>query len=171
MKQYRFPLLFILIYLLTLVAYESAPEWLVRDYIVNRATVDPGAMLINMIWPELQVSAQGSRIVSDHGSINVLRGCEGTETLLLFIAAILAAGSSWRAVLSGLLVGCMLIYVINQIRIIALFWVVVNHRHGFEIVHGYIAPLVVVGLASLYFLAWLRQSQTHKVRPASIEAA
>lgn len=157
--QFRFPLIFLIAYLLLQWGYQSAPDWLVKGVIVETATVAPSAALIGALWPEAQVRAQGARLVSERGSVNVLRGCEGTEALLLLFAAILAAGGRWRAVAAGLLMGTLVVYAVNQARIAALFWVVVNRRSAFALVHGYIAPLFVIGLATLFFLAWIRVSQ------------
>jgi exosortase family protein XrtM len=124
--------------------------------VVDKVTVEPSAWLISSIWPEHDVHAKGSRIISTTGNINVLRGCEGTETLLLLIAAVLAAGQSLRSVVVGIAIGSLLIYLVNQLRITMLFWVVANQRSSFELAHGYIAPLFVIGLAAIYYLFWLR---------------
>jgi len=158
LAQFRFPLLFLALYLMLQWGYQSAPDWLVRDVVVENATVIPSALLIDTLWPDMAVQARGTRLVSPHGSINVLRGCEGTEALLLLFAAILAVGRQWRVVITGLLLGTLLIYVVNQLRIVALYWTVVYHRSAFELAHGYIAPLFVIGLATLFFIFWLRIS-------------
>jgi len=160
--NYRFPLIFLLIYMVLQLAYQFAPEWLVKDFIVEKATVIPGALFIDALWPDLNASAQGTRIVSPKGNINVLRGCEGTETLLLLFAAVLASlaiGKNWRSVFAGLIAGTVLIYIANQIRIAALFRIVIDHRDSFELAHGYIAPLFVIGIATAFFMIWLRLTQ------------
>jgi exosortase family protein XrtM len=145
-------------------SYQMAPEWIIKDFIVEKATVTPGAVLIDNLWPDMNVSATGTRIVSSKGSINVLRGCEGTETLLLLIAALLASlviGNSWRKVIIGIIVGSSIVYVVNQIRIAALFYIVVKHRNYFEMAHGYIAPLFVIGISTIFFILWLKLSANH----------
>jgi len=160
--QYRFPVLFLFIYLLLQFGYQVAPEWLIKDIIVEKATVAPGAFFIDSLWPELNVSAEGTRIVSSNGSINVLRGCEGTETLLLLFAALLASfsiGKNLRSIVIGLLLGSIIIYIVNQVRIAALFRIVVDYRSSFELAHGYIAPLFVIGVATTFFILWLKLTQ------------
>ena len=157
--QLRFPLLFLLFYLALQWGYQAAPDWFIKDLIVETVTVKPSERLIDALWPDLGVTAQGTRLTSAQGSVNVLRGCGGTETLMLLFAAVLAAGRHWRTVLAGLLIGTALIFAVNQIRIVALFWLVVHHPYTFGMAHGYIAPLFVVGLATGFFLLWIRCAQ------------
>lgn len=160
MKNYRFPLIFIAIYMLLQFAYLSAPDWFVKDFLVSQITVIPGASFINFLFNDVSVHAEGTRIVSGQGSINVLRGCEGTETMLMLIAAVLASGRKFIALGFGLCLGCLLIFVLNQLRIAGLFWVVVYQRDLFDVIHGYIAPLFIVASAAGFYLLWLKNSQT-----------
>lgn len=156
LKHYRFPLLFLAIYAVLQVLYLSGPDWLVRDVLVDQLTVVPAAHLINAVWPQAQVVADQSSIRSAAGSLNVLRGCEGTETLLMLLAAVIAARRSLGWSLSGALIGCALVYGLNQLRILGLYWVVVNRHDWFALAHGYIAPLLVVALSLVFFVLWSR---------------
>lgn len=146
------------IYLLLQCAYLAAPEWLAKELLVDRLTVKPSAALLDWWFSDVAVSAKGSRILSALGSINVARGCEGTETLLMLVAAIIAAWRHWRYTLLGLMAGIVLVFAVNQLRIAGLFWVMLHHRRHFELCHGYLAPILVVGVAAVFFILWLKQS-------------
>ncbi|MDY6829051.1 MAG: archaeosortase/exosortase family protein [Pseudomonadota bacterium] len=152
----KFPAIFIGIYLVLQILYLVAPEWLVKGLLVDQLTVKPSATLIDWWFSELPVGAKGSSITSPLGNINVARGCEGTETILMLIAAIMAAWRHWAYTLAGLVAGIALIFAINQIRIAGLFWIMLNHRDQFELFHGYLAPILVVGMAAVFFILWMR---------------
>lgn len=62
--------------------------------------------------------------------------------------------SNRRSKLLGILSGGLLIYAINQVRIVALYYCLRFDHPLFEMLHGYIAPLVVIGIAGLYFSYW-----------------
>jgi hypothetical protein len=50
------------------------------------------------------------------------------------------------------------VFAINQIRVLALFFSLRDHPSWFGLLHGLIAPLMVVILVGMFFLAWLRWS-------------
>ena len=155
-KRYQFPLLFLLVYGVLQLLYLNAPEWLVKDMLVERLTAEPAAWLINWLWPSAQALAHGGSIVSPRGTLNILRGCEGTETLLMLLAAVFAARRMWRQLLLGVVLGCALVYLLNQVRIVGLYWIVVHHHDLFSLFHGTIAPLFIVGLSLGFFILWSR---------------
>lgn len=160
---FRFPLLFIAGFALLQLAYNAAPAWLVEDLLVHRLTVRPSVAVLDGLWPEFAVTADGSRLVSPAARINVLRGCEGTEALLMLLAAVLAAGlcgtarPGWLG--AGLAGSALVVFALNQLRIVGLFLVAVRRPDWFAVAHGYLAPIVVVGGATLFFVAWLQAAR------------
>jgi exosortase family protein XrtM len=154
-RSYRFPLLFIVFYGLSQWAYHLLPEHFVREVLVHRFTVVPAAVLINVFLDGFNAVADGTRLVSGSVRLNVLRGCEGTEVVLMLMAAIAAALRPVGVSLMGLFAGIALIFAVNQLRILALFFVTAFHRDWFELIHGVVAPLLVIAAAAVFFLWWL----------------
>lgn len=136
--------------------WESARGTAVERIVIDRVTVEPAAWLINHILPDQQVLAEGHKLVSDKGSINVLNGCEGLETLFLLLAAILAYPLAWRFRLPGLLAGSLLVYALNQGRLVALWYAWIHDPLLFGPLHGIILPLVMIAATLFGFLAYLR---------------
>lgn len=64
---------------------------------------------------------------------------------------------AWRAWLLGLEVGCLLVFVLNQGRVLALFYVFRTDRTLFDVLHSVIAPLLLILAASAFFLVWLNR--------------
>lgn len=121
---------------------------------IDTATVKTAVALIDLFSPEVQASAQGSRIKAPGGGINVLNGCEGTDVLFLLAAAFVAFPMPWRSRLAGLGIGLVLVFVLNEVRILALFHAFRSDRALFDLLHGLVAPIVLIAAAAAYFYAW-----------------
>jgi exosortase family protein XrtM len=110
--------------------------------------------------PGERVIAEGHRLVSPWARLNVLNGCEGTETLLLLVAAFLVFPARLRHKLQGLLGGSLLIYTLNQTRIVGLYYALRHDRDSFQLLHGVLAPTLIILAASLFFLVWAKQARS-----------
>lgn len=123
--------------------------------VIDVATVQSAATLIGWLTPEIGAHADGTRIKAQGGGLNVLNGCEGTDVAFLLTAAMLAAPIGWRARLLGLLAGLPLVFVLNQVRVLTLFYTYRGSRDWFDLLHGAIAPLVLVVAVGGFFTYWL----------------
>ena len=115
---------------------------------------------------DAQIVAVGSHLQSPQASINVLFGCEGTDVLMVLAAALLVSPVRWKDRLAGLLAGTLTVFLLNQARVLALFFALRSHRIWFGPIHGLIAPLFVVALVTAFFLFWLRWTQRRDPRSA-----
>ena len=123
--------------------------------LINEMTVKPAAWLIARITPEVSVQAAGSHLVAPGGGINILNGCDGMDVVFLLIAAMLVAPIPvyWR--LSGMLTGSCLIYCCNQLRILALFYSYRTDKPLFSLLHGMVAPILLILVVAVFFVLWL----------------
>jgi exosortase family protein XrtM len=163
--ELRFALTFLLLFAELQYGYSACQGSIIEHWVLDVATVRPSAAAINFIFPEIKAQALGHKIVSQQGSLSVLNGCEGTETLFMLVAAILAFNTSWRHKLKGLAMGVVLIYGLNQIRIVALFFAAQQNRKWFELLHGTLAPTLIIVLSVLFFMWWSNTPANHE--PAS----
>lgn len=149
-----------LVFLLTLAALQSGWSALrgsaAERAVIDRATVGTAVALVNHITPQVAARAHGARIQAAGGGINVLNGCEGTEVLFLLWSALLAAPLSWRWRLQGAVLGAAWVFGLNQVRLLALFYSHRNDRSMFDLLHGLVAPAVLVA-ATLLFVAWVHR--------------
>jgi exosortase/archaeosortase family protein len=74
--------------------------------------------------------------------------------MLLLVAAFAAFPMGWRRAASGIALGLLLIWLLNQGRIVALFYAVRHDLALFNLLHGYVLPLVIVAAGSLFYLWW-----------------
>lgn len=138
--------------------YQTARGTVLERLVIDKATVKPSAALINWLAPTEQVKANGSQLVSATTRLSVLNGCEGTESLFLIMAAILAYRCPWRHKVIGLLVGTLLIYTLNQGRIVGLYFALQQHQALFSALHGYIGPTLIIAVGCLFFTGWMQWS-------------
>lgn len=140
-------------------AYNAARETWVERLLIDNLTVKSAALLINTLSPQAQAVPVGTRLKAPGGGINILNGCEGTEVLFLLVAAFIACPLTWRVRLVGLLCGTLLVFVLNQARILALFYAFRSDKALFDLLHTIVAPVVMIAIASLFFHACLTRDR------------
>jgi exosortase/archaeosortase family protein len=129
-------------------------SWLERLWIED-LTVRAAIAALSVLSPSINATANGSRIVAAGGGLNILQGCEGIEVVFMLIAAFVAFPAPWRVRLMGVGAGIVFVFVLNQLRILALFYAFRSDRQVFDFLHTTGAPLVLVALTGLYFQAWV----------------
>jgi len=159
----RLLMIFASVFVLLHLGYQAGRGTALERTVIDMATVKPSAWLINLISDKEHVNAEGSRLISPLVRLSVLSGCEGTESMFLIIAAILAFRSNWTHTLAGLLLGIPIIYLANQARIVALYFALRHDRELFSALHGYIAPTLIIAIGCLFFLWWMQWVTTDRI--------
>lgn len=146
-------ILFVLAYLVLQWGYQSlrASAW--DPWFIHELTVRPAAVLLGWLAPLDAVSAVGPRLVWPGGRLTLLAGCDGFEVASLFVAAMLVAEVSWRRGVVALVLGCLAVWALNQLRIAALYGAFRYRADWFDPLHTVWGPLVlIVAVAAIY--AW-----------------
>jgi exosortase/archaeosortase family protein len=126
-------------------------------WVIEVWTVKPAAALLTWFDPAAGVQAAGARLAAPGGGLNVLRGCEGADVMLLLAAAMAAAPLRWRWRAAGLVAGLGVIFVLNQARLMTLFYAHRSNAAWFDVAHGMLLPLAMVAGAGAFYWAWLRR--------------
>jgi exosortase family protein XrtM len=135
--------------------WNSARDTNLERVAIDDLTVSPAAWLINHITPEIMVQAVGTSLKATGGGINILNGCEGSEVVFLLAAAMMVAQLRMKWRLLGMLIGSIAILSCNQLRILALFYVSRSDKALFELIHGIVAPIALILIATGFFIFWL----------------
>ena len=125
---------------------------------INDASVAPAAWLVNQLTPDVHAVAVNASVRAIGGGINVLNGCEGVEVLFLLIAALVIAPISPLRKVCGAVAGVPLVWLLNQARILVLFYANRSDKELFALLHGTVAPLVMIVLVTLAYVAYLSAS-------------
>lgn len=159
-SPWRSVILFTLVFVLLQWAWiASRASWIER-LVVHEATAPPAAALVRFITPEIPAKAVAASIKAPGGGLNILNGCEGTEVMFLLMAAFAAVRMPWKHRAVTLPLGIGFVFVINQARILALFYAYRADRALFDTLHTAVLPALLVALAAGYFYAALHYSQS-----------
>ena len=146
---------FALCFALLQAAWSFAQGTAVERLAVDDATVVPATWLVNLISPAVHASAAGASIRAVGGGINILNGCEGFEVLFLLVAALIVSPMTWGRRVLGLLAGTLFVWLLNQVRILVLFYAYRADQDLFALLHGTVAPLVMIVLVTIAFVLFL----------------
>lgn len=84
-------------------------------------------------------------------------GCEGSEPLAVFIAGILAYPASIKAKLKGLSIGLPSLYLLNVLRIGALYAIGLVYPQAFDFFHTTAFPVIFILVALLFWVLWIKR--------------
>jgi exosortase H (IPTLxxWG-CTERM-specific) len=87
-------------------------------------------------------------------AVNIENGCNGIETAILFVSAVLAFPAPWRSRLLGAVAGLLAIQLINLVRVVSLFWIGRHHPALFQSSHTVIWQSAVVLFGVVFFFIW-----------------
>ena len=128
-------------------------------FVRGEITVKPAVTLINLLSPSIHAQALGNQIIAPGGGLVIKLGCEGLEAMFILIAAIIASSVKFKNMISGLLMGTLLVYVLNQARILILFYTNRADKALFHLLHATIAPIVLIAIVGIFYYWWLNKNQ------------
>lgn len=99
-----------------------------------------------------------SIVSSNLFSVDIRRGCDAIEPIILFVSAVTAFPTSISKKLVGVFVGIIVLFSINILRIICLFLTGVYVESLFEIMHVDIWQYLFIFFAILLCLFWIQWS-------------
>ncbi len=101
-------------------------------------------------------------IVGGNYTARVIEGCNSVSIIILFLAFIIAFSGSLKATFLFGLLGSLLIYAINILRIIALSLLLYKYPQYQEPLHTLIFPAIIYGLVFILWIIWVRHFSYHK---------
>jgi exosortase family protein XrtM len=145
-------------FILTFFALQTA-HYYARPYttplLVDTLTTRVSSKIINFITPHENTYVREGAITDGKFMVEIRRGCEGIEGMLLLIAAMLAFPAGLREKLIGMAGGILFIYVFNLARIAVLYYVVKYSPALFDMMHIYVGQIIIIFVALTYFIFWL----------------
>jgi exosortase family protein XrtM len=163
--------IFVAIDLALYAAYMGMPDrWLVEQ-VYFHAIITPGAALIHAIAADDPVRAVGNRLIHGDSVIEIVRGCDGAGVLFLLAAAIATFAATRRATavlaLQGLLGALVSVWLFNQVRVVALYFVVTRVPGWFVPLHTVVFPTLFVLCGLVYFALWSARAARRGPPPAA----
>ena len=135
----------------------------IAPFVVDTLTAGGSSRLINILMPEEKTVSQNEYIRSGSFKLQIARGCEGMEGIIILIAAILAFPAGIRSKILGLMGGIIVLYGLNLFRIAGLYYILKYKPVWFDLMHIYVGQTVIIFMAVIYFIAWLNlQTETNE---------
>ena len=146
-------------------AYHKIDDDTLRTKIYPNLIGHPAAKVINTMTPDRNVRVRDNTISSNKAVLNIVRGCDGSGVWFMLMAAIIGFGAKFKQLLVGVVLGTLVVYLINQVRIIGLYYLIEWNRMYFPPVHTYYAPTLIIFLIAAFFLWWTRWSIQDSEKP------
>jgi exosortase family protein XrtM len=154
--MWRIVTVFVLGYVALQSAWIGARGTTLERWLIEDANVRTSVALIRVLSPQVEAVARGASVVAPGGGLNIRNGCEGTEILFPLIVALLAYPFSWRVRVFGLIAGTLFVFVLNQARLLVLFYSFRSNPQWFGELHGFVTPLLLMVCVMAFFAALLQ---------------
>lgn len=147
----------------TLISWHPVNDHVIEPFTAGVARVS-GATL-SLLGQDVQM--RGTIIESPSFAVNIRNGCNGVETMLIFLAAVLAFPAPWKARGIGLVFGILAIQLVNLIRVVALFFTGAYFPSLFDTSHTVIWQSVVILFGVLLWILWADRVARPQASPAA----
>ncbi len=155
---------FTLLFLLTLAGFGI----LLQADPVQRSVVTPHLRQIAGLsgaairWLGTPCETQGTSILSDRFSIDVVQGCDSLTPTAMFWAAVIAFPAAWPRKFLGMLGGAVALFALNILRIVTTFFAGRLAPSLFEGVHLYAWQALFILVALSLWLFWASRTRNGK---------
>lgn len=139
--------------------YFFVPDSFLRDVVYHHGICAIGADMVNLIVPGEDAVAIDNTIASEWAILEIVRGCDGAGALFLLLAAVIAFPTSIAAKGIGVFAAILFGYLVNQFRIVTLYFVAAYQPDWFTLLHSYFLPMLVILLYAVAFAFWANQSR------------
>jgi exosortase family protein XrtM len=149
-----FLVLFVAVYAALHAAYFRVPDAVLREVVHFYGIVWPGAAVIQLASPGEQVVAVQGTLRSPKATLNIVRGCDGAGVAFLMVAAVVAFAGGWKRKLLGVAAALLLTYLLNQVRVVVLYFVAAYRYDWFNPLHNYLIPTFIIVVCCIFFAWW-----------------
>lgn len=154
--EYRQEILFISLFVGILATGFTLISWTpVNDNVIEPFTglvAKASGWTLSAIGQDTHMS--GTVIRNDKFAVNIENGCNGVETLIIFLAAVLAFPAPWKARILGLVLGFAAIQGVNLVRVVSLFLTGAYFPEFFDSSHTVVWQSIVILFGVLLWIFW-----------------
>ncbi len=87
----------------------------------------------------------------------IIEGCNAMSVIILFVSFVFAFTGKFKQTIVFTLVGSLIIYTFNIIRIALLCMAIFHYKHYQDILHGVIFPLFIYGIVFILWVIWVNK--------------
>jgi len=128
----------------------------VASFLTRDVNARLAAALINLATPSAKVAAFGdAELGNGQTTVSIATGCDGIDAFLMLVGAVLVFPMPWRKKVKGALLGSALLFVVNLLRIVALWYCLRYWPSFFDTLHLAVGQTVVIVAAVAFFAGWV----------------
>ncbi len=170
-RAYRQEIRFLVTFILILGAGFTliSLNW-VNDHVIEPFTAgvaQASGVALNLIGQGIEM--KGTVIRNSRFAVNIRNGCNGVETMIIFLAAVVAFPAPWASRGIGLALGIVAIQLVNLVRVVALFLTGAYFPAFFDSSHTVVWQTIVILFGVLLWIFWANRYATPKPVPAENE--
>ncbi|MEW5674955.1 exosortase family protein XrtF [Flavobacterium enshiense] len=127
--------------------FTQTVAWQSKEVIVffgKEANIEP-----NLFEPCMNLIYQGKYVA------RIVEGCNAISVMILFAAFVFAFSTRWVKTVSYILAGCLIIHILNVIRIALLAMALYGYPDYEHILHGVLFPLFIYAVVFVLWVLWL----------------
>ncbi|WP_035654044.1 exosortase family protein XrtF [Flavobacterium saliperosum] len=87
----------------------------------------------------------------------VIEGCNALSVMILFAAFVFAFSGKWLKTILYILTGCVIIHLLNVLRIAFLAMALYSYPEYEHVLHGVIFPLVIYAVVFILWVLWVQK--------------
>ena len=162
----KFILTFLMVYVVLTIGYKMYLDFsngsrFYPDYFTN-LVAKQSESLINTLGYQAKVVAHPDEpsmklLVNSKFVARVVEGCNSISVIILFVSFIIAFAGKFKATFVYVLIGSMLIYIVNLIRIAILSIGLYNYPWRKDILHTVIFPMIIYGMVFVLWMFWVNR--------------
>ncbi|MDD7885525.1 exosortase family protein XrtF [Flavivirga sp. 57AJ16] len=103
-------------------------------------------------------------VVNGKYLVRIIEGCNSISVIILFISFIMAFSGKLKTTFLYILVGSVLIYMANLIRIVILTMGLYHYPEKEHILHAVVFPAIIYGMVFLLWIFWVNRFSKLKKR-------
>ena len=153
-SEVKFFLLLIVFFVLGQVLHYLSHPY-TTPFLVHKLTAAVSSKIINVLTPGENTNSHNAVIGSGNYAIDISEGCEGIEGIILLTAAILAFYAGIKEKIFGILLGMLILYLSNLLRIIVLYYTFKYKPEFFDVMHIFAGQTFIIFIGILFFILWI----------------
>jgi exosortase family protein XrtM len=161
-KEIQFVVFFILFFLCGQGLYYWGKNY-IAPIVVHRMNAEVSSSIINWIHPAEKTSVDENTIKAVGLSMIIEEGCEGSEGIILVVAALLAFEMPLMIKITGIIFGTLLLYLSNLVRIVSLYYSLRYRPDLFDLLHMYIGQSFYIFVGAVFFIFWIQVAASRQI--------
>ncbi|MEM8930091.1 MAG: exosortase H [Acidobacteriota bacterium] len=155
-SRYRREITFVTIFVLilgggfTLISLQPINDHVIEPFTAGVAAAS--GVALDVIGQN--IDKQGTILRNERFAVNIRNGCNGVETMIIFLAAVLAFPAAPKAKAIGLAIGILAIQGVNLVRVVALFLTGAYFPQFFDNSHTVVWQTIVIASGVLLWIFW-----------------